>query len=138
MSDPQSGRSIKDEAEVRRLDEAWNEAYRRHDRSPLAGILSDDFAALTASGDPVTKVSSMADPPAAGPPVTFSDQDVRVFGDTAVGAEVVSSSSSRIGHWTSGFFVSSQNETGGGRQFQSRLLPSLVQPDKAAADDAIA
>jgi hypothetical protein len=28
-----------DDADVRRLDEAWNEAYRQHDRSALSGIL---------------------------------------------------------------------------------------------------
>jgi ketosteroid isomerase-like protein len=46
-----------DDAEVLRLDESWNEAYRRHDRAPLADILSDDFAALTASGAPITKAA---------------------------------------------------------------------------------
>lgn len=31
------------EAEVLRLDSAWNEAYRRHERAPLESILADDF-----------------------------------------------------------------------------------------------
>ena len=73
-----------DEAEVFRLDDSWNEAYRQHDRAPLAGILSDYFAALTASGEPVTKEALMANPPGRARSVTFSDQRVRVFGETAV------------------------------------------------------
>jgi ketosteroid isomerase-like protein len=73
-----------DDADVLRLDEAWNEAYRQHDRSALSGILSDDFAALTASGGPVSKASLMVDPPGRARSVTFSDQEVRVFADTAV------------------------------------------------------
>jgi ketosteroid isomerase-like protein len=70
--------------EVLRLDEAWNEAYRQHDRSPLSDILSDDFAALTASGEPVTKASLMVNPPGRARSVTFTDQRARVFGDTAI------------------------------------------------------
>ena len=83
MSNLNPASSIDDEADVLRLDEAWNEAYRQHDRSPLAPILSDDFAALTASGDPITKASLMINPPGRARSVTFSDQEVRVFGDTA-------------------------------------------------------
>jgi ketosteroid isomerase-like protein len=83
MNNPNSMPETHDEADVLRLDEAWNEAYRQYDRSPLAGILSDDFAALTASGDPVTKASLMVNPPGLARSVTFSDQEVRVFGDTA-------------------------------------------------------
>jgi hypothetical protein len=45
---------------------------------------SDDFAALTASGGPVSKASLMVDPPGRARSVTFSDQEVRVFADTAV------------------------------------------------------
>ena len=44
-----------DEAEILRLDCEWNESYRRHDRSPLAHILADDFTGLTASGDPLQR-----------------------------------------------------------------------------------
>jgi ketosteroid isomerase-like protein len=73
-----------DDAEVLRLDESWNEAYRRHDRAPLADILSDDFAALTASGAPITKAALMANPSGRARCVIFSDQGVRVFGETAV------------------------------------------------------
>jgi ketosteroid isomerase-like protein len=72
------------EAAVLQLDEAWNEAYRQHDRSRLTEILADDFSALTASGDPVTKSSLMVDPPGRAQSVTFSDQEVQLFGDAAI------------------------------------------------------
>ena len=75
---------MSDEAEVLKLDEAWNEAYRRHDRSRLAVVLADDFTAATAAGDPVTKASLIADPPGQARSIAFSDQEVRVFGDAAI------------------------------------------------------
>jgi len=73
-----------DEAEILSLDSAWNEAYRRHDRAPLAHILADDFTGLTASGEPITKASLMVNPPGRAKSVTFSEQSVRVFGDTGI------------------------------------------------------
>jgi hypothetical protein len=39
-----------DRAEILRLDNAWNEAYLRRNRAPLADILADDFSGLTPSG----------------------------------------------------------------------------------------
>jgi ketosteroid isomerase-like protein len=72
-----------DEAEVRRLDSAWNEAYLRNDRSRLADVLADDFAALMPSGDPVSKAALMVNPPPAIS-AAFSEQAVLVFGDTAI------------------------------------------------------
>ena len=72
-----------DEAEILRLDSAWNEAYLRNDRAPLANILADDFAALNASGEAVTKATLMINPPPARS-ATFSEQSVRVFGDTGI------------------------------------------------------
>jgi len=70
--------------EVLQLDDAWNEAYRQHDRSRLADILADDFSALTAAGDSITKGLLMIDPPGRARSVTFSDQEVQVFGDAAI------------------------------------------------------
>lgn len=72
------------EAEVLRLDNAWNEAYRRHDRAALESILADDFTALTPSGEPITKVSIMVNPTETARSVTFCEQAVRVFGKTAI------------------------------------------------------
>ena len=46
------GTQADDEAQVLRLDNEWNEAYRRHDRAPLGEILADDFTGLTALGNP--------------------------------------------------------------------------------------
>ena len=73
-----------DETEVLRLDSAWNNAYRRHDRSPLDRILADDFTAVGPTGEMITKSSLMADPPGRAKSVTFSDQSVLVFGDTGI------------------------------------------------------
>lgn len=73
-----------DEALILRLDNAWNEAYLRNDRAPLTYILADDFAAITPSGDPITKVSLMVNPPRPAKSAIFSEQAVRVFGDTAI------------------------------------------------------
>jgi len=75
---------MSDEIEVLRLDEAWNEAYRRRDRRPLADILAEDFSALTPSNEPVTKVALMVDPPGRARSVAFTDQEVHVFGDAAI------------------------------------------------------
>lgn len=73
-----------DEARILRLDDAWNEAYRRHNRAPLADILADDFTGFTPSGEPVTKASLMANPPGRAKSVVFSEQSICVFGDTAI------------------------------------------------------
>jgi ketosteroid isomerase-like protein len=80
----EKGMQADDEAEVLRLDDAWNDAYRRNDRSPLADILADDFAASTPSGEPVSKASLMVTPPGVAISVAFSEQAVQVFGETAV------------------------------------------------------
>ena len=74
-----------DEAEILRLDNEWNEAYRRHDRSPLVHILADDFTALTTlSGEPITKASLTTNRPGRAKSVTFGEQSVHMFGDTAI------------------------------------------------------
>jgi ketosteroid isomerase-like protein len=79
------GTQADDEAQLLRLDNEWNEAYRRRDRSPLAHILADDFTGLTASGEPITKPLLMINPSTDGvKSVTFSEQYVRVFGDTGI------------------------------------------------------
>jgi ketosteroid isomerase-like protein len=72
------------EAEVLRLDNGWNEAYRRHDRAWLQDILADDFMALTPSGEPITKASLMVNPSETARSVTFSEQAVHVFGEAAI------------------------------------------------------
>ena len=75
---------IADEAEILRLDTAWNQAYRRHDRAPLADILADDFTALGAAGEPITKAALMVNPPGRARSVTFSEQSAHAFGDTGL------------------------------------------------------
>ena len=78
------GTQSDDEAEILRLDSEWNDAYRQHDRSPLAHILADDFTGLTALGEPITKAILMINPPGRARSVTFSEQFVHVFGDTGI------------------------------------------------------
>jgi hypothetical protein len=71
-------------AEVLRLDNAWNEAYRRHTRKELESVLADDFLALTPSGDSITKALLVVNPSETASSVVFSEQAAHVFGDTAV------------------------------------------------------
>src|SRR5260370_33152915 len=78
------GTQADDEAQILQLDGEWNKAYRRHDRAPLAHILADDFTGLTASGEPITKAILMINPPGRARSVTFTQQSVRVFGDTGI------------------------------------------------------
>lgn len=74
-----------DEAQILRLDNEWNEAYRRADRLPLAHILADDFTGWTALNEPITKALLMVNPPGGRPGMaTFSEQYVRVFGDIGI------------------------------------------------------
>ncbi len=74
-----------DEAEILRLDNEWNEAYRRAERGPLDHILADDFTGWTALNEPITKAVLMINPPGARAGMaTFSEQLVRVFGDTGI------------------------------------------------------
>ena len=74
-----------DEAQVLRLDDEWNEAYRRRDRSPLANILAHDFTGWTALNQPITKALLMINPPSEQiKSVTFSEQFVCIFGGTAI------------------------------------------------------
>jgi ketosteroid isomerase-like protein len=79
------GTHADDEAQILRLDNEWNEAYRRADRSPLAHILADDFTGWTALNEPITKAILMINPPGGRPGMaTFSEQFVRVFEDTGI------------------------------------------------------
>jgi ketosteroid isomerase-like protein len=79
------GTQADDEAQILRLDNEWNEAYRRADRSPLAHILADDFTGWTSLNEPITKAILMINPPGGRPGMaTFSEQYVRVFGDTGI------------------------------------------------------
>jgi ketosteroid isomerase-like protein len=72
-----------DVAAVTRLDDAWNEAYVRGDRSVLRDILSDDFVAVAHTGQLVNKSQLVQPPPEAAVQVTFSERWVRCWGATA-------------------------------------------------------
>ena len=79
------GTRADDEAQILRLDDEWNEAYRRRDRSPLANILADDFTGWTAANQPITKALLMINPPSEQiKSVTISEQYVHVFGGTGI------------------------------------------------------
>jgi len=79
------GTQADDEAQILRLDNEWNEAYQRRDRSPLAHILADDFTGLTALNQPITKRLMMVNPPSEMiKSVIFSEQHIRLFGDCAI------------------------------------------------------
>jgi hypothetical protein len=74
---------LDDEAEIRRLDSAWNEAYLRNDRSSLDQVLANDFLALNLQGEAIDKGALMINPPAARS-IRFSEQYVRSFGSTGI------------------------------------------------------
>jgi ketosteroid isomerase-like protein len=78
------GPRLDDESEVRRLDDAWNDAYVRHDRSRLADVLADAFEAVLPSGERISRAELMVDPPGRARSVEFSERTVQVFGDAAV------------------------------------------------------
>lgn len=73
-----------DEAERLRLDSAWNNAYERNDRAPLADILADDFTGTMPSGEDITKAKLMVNPPRPALSISFSEQGVLVFGSTGI------------------------------------------------------
>jgi ketosteroid isomerase-like protein len=82
--------AMNDQHELERLNEAWNEAYRRVDMIALAAILVDDWVGILASGDVFTKTQLLETVPN-NPPTTFefSDFELHLFVDTAVTRGVV-------------------------------------------------
>jgi ketosteroid isomerase-like protein len=77
------GASGADWRTVEDLDRAWNEAYEHNDRAPLEHILADDFEAIAADGQTVTKAQLMQPSPAPRS-IAFSDRSIRLFGSTAI------------------------------------------------------
>ncbi len=74
-----------DRAEILRLDDAWNDAYRRRNRAPLAEILADDFTGFMPWGESITKAKLLVNPTGGVvKSISFSEQEARVFGDTAI------------------------------------------------------
>ncbi len=75
-----------DEARVRELDRAWNEAYVRRDVGALARVLADDWIGLTPQHEIVTKerlLESQRQAPS-DVEVSFHDGTLHGFGNTAV------------------------------------------------------
>jgi ketosteroid isomerase-like protein len=77
------GASTADAEAVGDLDEAWNEAYNRNDRTQLGGILADDFEAVAGDGETITKAELMRPGPAPRS-IVFSERSLRLFGSTAI------------------------------------------------------
>ena len=77
------GASTADARAVDDLDRAWNEAYERNDRAKLGGILADDFEAVAADGQTISKVQLMQ-PGSAPLSIGFSGRSIRLFDSTAI------------------------------------------------------
>jgi hypothetical protein len=105
---------MNDRHELERLNEAWNEAYRRVDMISLAAILADDWVGILGSGDVFTKTQLLETVPNNPPSnLEFSGFELHQFADTAVTRGVVRVTSSeftvsqrfmrvwakREGHW---------------------------------------
>jgi ketosteroid isomerase-like protein len=71
-----------DDAVVRALDRAWNDAYIRNDRTPFAEILADDFVARQWNCQTITKTQLMSGGEPAS--VAFSEFAIHLFGPTAI------------------------------------------------------
>ena len=77
------GASSADALAVEDLDKAWNEAYERNDRAQLGDILADDFEAVAADGQTITKAQLMQ-PGRAPRSIAFSERSLRLFDSTAI------------------------------------------------------
>jgi ketosteroid isomerase-like protein len=113
-----------DEVQIRRLDDAWNQAYMQNDRAPLADILAEDFTGFGADGAPVDKASLMINPARPATAAIFSEQGVRVFGDTAVsrGRLEVDLEDRRVDQWFLRVFARRQ---GSWRAVSAAVTPVL-------------
>ncbi len=72
-----------DERAVDAIDRAWNAAYEQNERDRLGDILANDFIAVTADGQTVTKTQLMQ-PSTAPRSIAFSERSVELFGTTAI------------------------------------------------------
>jgi len=80
------------ESEVVASERAWSQAYLRHDRNAISGLLADDFVGIDGRGVVSDKAAELeeAKPPSPGStePVLvgeqLSDVRVRIYGDVAV------------------------------------------------------
>ena len=77
------GASTADADAVGDLDQAWNEAYVRNDRAQLASILADDFEAVAADGQTISKAQLMQTG-SAPRSIAFSERSLRLFDSTAI------------------------------------------------------
>lgn len=121
-----------DVALILRLDSAWNEAYRRHDRAPLADILADDFTGFTATGEPVTKAALMIDPPARARSVVFTEPSARCSATRPSAADAFNSSSTTAASISASYACSPSARGSGGRcRWWSRR--SFCRPPESGA-----
>ena len=76
-----------DEAEIRRLDREWNEAYPRRDLAALGRVLADDWLCIDGRGLVITKEELLERVRTAPPQFDehrFDEFSLRLFGDAAV------------------------------------------------------
>ena len=77
------------EAEVRRLERRWLDAYEQHDTKAMSEIVADDFVITIPNGGTQTKpqiLSMISRPKDAANPSKFYTEDVkaRVYGETVI------------------------------------------------------
>ena len=82
-SEDRRAREAEDVATITALDQAWNQAYVKNDRSALADILSDDFVAVAHTGQLVSNAQLLQPPPEPAIEVRFSEFSLRCWGATA-------------------------------------------------------
>lgn len=75
-----------DEAALRALDHAWNEAYPRSDTATIDGILADEWVGIVRSGEVITKAQLLAAVGQGNPfdNNVFDEIAYRVYGEAAV------------------------------------------------------
>ncbi len=97
----QKFRNAKIEQELKKVEEAWADAYVRHDPAPLERILADEFITVGSNGqshDKAQDIEGLKSDSATYEYSTPYDLDIRVYGDTAV---VIGRTKER-GHYDSG------------------------------------
>lgn len=77
------------EAEVRKLERAWLDAYEQHDAKAMNAIVADDFMITFPDGSKQTKpqiMDSIKGPKNTANPLKFHTEEVtaRVYGDTVI------------------------------------------------------
>jgi ketosteroid isomerase-like protein len=108
LNQPAHGQGIPDTVaqHLIALEQAWNEAILRNDRTAAGAFMAEEWTEITSEGSVLTKTQDL-DELVDGYHATslrLSDVDVQVFGDVALVSGVSEEQSSYRGHDTSGRF----------------------------------